>query len=123
MESISQKVSSFCLTSIFVATCGGLVGYGYGKYFHFPPSHTALNWSIFAVASFAFQGLTGALIQNERGKSIAQACGVGLSGGYFVFSMRNQKLMGQNFALFMIAIHSLGMIGMLMKGFSQRSTT
>lgn len=121
MESIQQKVSSFCLTSLFVGTCSGLVGYGYGKFFHFPPTQTALNWSIFAVASFAFQALVSGMIQNEKGKSIAQACCIGLTGGYFVFTMRNQRLMGRNFAIFMIAIHLIGIVGTLIKGFSAKS--
>lgn len=121
MATLTERLSSFTITSLFIGGCASIGGFAYGKLFHYPAGQTALGWAIYGVASHALASLVTSFIKNETAQRLVQALIVGTTGGLFIYEMRRQKLMGDHFTIFLVAVQALGMIGLVIKAFSNKA--
>lgn len=106
------------LWSPFLASCGGLWGYAYAKIAHLPPVQVAQCWALYAVAANALRCIATSFVENKRSKTLIDATMITVSGPLFVLKMRQMRLMEDKMAIFILAVHVVGILGLLNKTFN-----
>lgn len=103
------------MASPFVAVAGALGGFIYAKFADLPANQVAKAWAAWSVAESALLNLSATLTENKRAKAFIRAIVMTITTTIGIKELQKRELIGPKMIIFLIAIRSLGILGIIAK--------